>query len=166
MTHDMTGYHAFNRIGIDTPAAILEDGISGGDRELLEGNPSWSPGVVDSILCFGRRRRRRRVTPIRAAASAFTHATTSESDIMSQLPAVLTPAALDAVDPEALTAVWNAACGEALSISPRAMAYNLAPSTDVTQRTWSWRPPERSGRLHPRQQNGQSASHAGTCRLV
>ncbi|MEZ4581602.1 MAG: GNAT family N-acetyltransferase [Caldilineaceae bacterium] len=44
----------------------------------------------------------------------------------------MTPAALDAVDPEALTAVWNA-CGEALSISPRAMAYNLAPSTDVAQ---------------------------------
>ena len=57
----------------------------------------------------------------------------NESDIMSELPAVVTPAALDAVDPEALTAVWNAACGEALSISPRAMAYNLAPSTDVAQ---------------------------------
>ncbi|MEZ4559999.1 MAG: hypothetical protein R2854_26750 [Caldilineaceae bacterium] len=29
VTHDMTGYHAFNRIGIDTPAAILEMGFLG-----------------------------------------------------------------------------------------------------------------------------------------
>ena len=53
VTHDMTGYHAFNRIGIDTPAAILEMGFLGGDRELLEGNPQLvAKGVVDSILCF------------------------------------------------------------------------------------------------------------------
>lgn len=53
VTHDMTGYHAFNRIGIDTPAAILEMGFLGGDRVLLEENSHLaSKGVVDGILCF------------------------------------------------------------------------------------------------------------------
>ena len=53
VTHNMTGYHAFNRIGIDTPAAILEMGFLGGDRVLLEENSQMAvKGVVDSILCF------------------------------------------------------------------------------------------------------------------
>lgn len=53
VTHDMTGYHAFNRIGLDTPAAILEMGFLGGDRLLLEENSHLAAkGVADSILCF------------------------------------------------------------------------------------------------------------------
>lgn len=53
VTHNMTGYHAFNRIGPNTPALILEMGFLGGDRALLEQNPQRAAkGVADGILCF------------------------------------------------------------------------------------------------------------------
>jgi N-acetylmuramoyl-L-alanine amidase len=53
ITHDMTNYHAFNRIHPHTPAAILELGFLGGDRELLQQRPyQVAQGVSDSILCF------------------------------------------------------------------------------------------------------------------
>ncbi len=53
VTHDMTRYHAFRQIGVDTPAVILEMGFLGGDRQLLERNPQQAAkGVVESILCY------------------------------------------------------------------------------------------------------------------
>jgi N-acetylmuramoyl-L-alanine amidase len=55
ITHDMTRYHAFNRVAPGTPAAILEIGFMGGDRELLTHQPQKvAEGVADSILCFLR----------------------------------------------------------------------------------------------------------------
>ncbi len=53
VTHDMTEYHAFNRIAPDTPAIILEMGFLGGDRTLLEERPQFvAQGVADSVICF------------------------------------------------------------------------------------------------------------------
>lgn len=55
VTHDMTGYHAFNRIDARTPAAILELGFLGGDQKLLVERPELAAkGVADSVLCFLR----------------------------------------------------------------------------------------------------------------
>ncbi|MEZ4581601.1 MAG: hypothetical protein R3A10_08180 [Caldilineaceae bacterium] len=87
MTHDMTGYHAFNRIGIDTPAAILEMGFLG------------RSGTAGGQSPVGRQGRRRQhplfwKTPETAKSDAdfepqHPHSPMqppSESDIMSQLP--------------------------------------------------------------------------------
>lgn len=53
VTHDMTEYHAFRRIAPETPAAILELGFLGGDRELLTEDVSRvARGVAESALCF------------------------------------------------------------------------------------------------------------------
>lgn len=53
ITHDMLGYHAFNRIAPQTPAAILEMGFMGGDQVLLtEEAERVAQGVVDSVICF------------------------------------------------------------------------------------------------------------------
>lgn len=52
---------------------------------------------------------------------------------MTQYPATIIQADQHAIDPAQLTAIWNAACGDSLSISPRAMAYNMAASSGVTQ---------------------------------
>ncbi len=53
LTHDMLGYHAFNRIHPETPAAILEMGFLGGDQHLLVDEPARvAQGIVASILCF------------------------------------------------------------------------------------------------------------------
>jgi N-acetylmuramoyl-L-alanine amidase len=53
ITHNMTGYHAFNRIDPQTPAAILELGFIGGDQDLLVNRPAVAAqGVANSILCF------------------------------------------------------------------------------------------------------------------
>ena len=53
ITVDMTEYHAFRKLDQDTPAAILELGYLGGDRDLFTESPELpARGVVDSILCF------------------------------------------------------------------------------------------------------------------
>ncbi len=53
VTHDMTEYHAFNRIDPLTPAVILEMGFLGGDRSLLVDRPQFAAqGVADSLICF------------------------------------------------------------------------------------------------------------------
>ena len=53
VTHNMTEYHAFRKIDPETPAAIIELGFLGGDRELLASHPEQAAkGVADSILCF------------------------------------------------------------------------------------------------------------------
>ena len=49
----MTQYHAFRRVAPDTPAAILEMGFLGGDRQLLtEQADTVARGIADSLLCF------------------------------------------------------------------------------------------------------------------
>jgi len=53
LTPDMTSYHAFNEINIDTPAAIIETGFLNLDRQFLTENPELAArGIVDGILCF------------------------------------------------------------------------------------------------------------------
>lgn len=55
VTHNMTEYHAFRQIDPTTPAAILELGFLGGDRDLLENRPGLlAQGVTESLLCFLR----------------------------------------------------------------------------------------------------------------
>jgi N-acetylmuramoyl-L-alanine amidase len=53
ITHNMTEYHAFRKVAPTTPAAILELGFLGGDRELLTTNADQAAlGVAESIRCF------------------------------------------------------------------------------------------------------------------
>ncbi len=53
ITHNMTEYHAFRKVGPTTPAAILELGFLGGDQELLTAQTDRAArGVADSIRCF------------------------------------------------------------------------------------------------------------------
>ncbi len=53
ITYDMTTYHAFSEIHPETPAAIIELGFMGADRELLTGNAfEVAQGVVRGIVCF------------------------------------------------------------------------------------------------------------------
>ncbi len=52
VTHNMTQYHAFRRIDPSTPAAILELGFLGGDRDLLTKSPQLAAkGITDALLC-------------------------------------------------------------------------------------------------------------------
>ncbi|MCP4165770.1 MAG: hypothetical protein GY759_07730 [Chloroflexi bacterium] len=52
-TSDMYGYHAFQRIDDQTPAAIIEIGFIGGDRELLTQQPEKAAlGIAAGILCY------------------------------------------------------------------------------------------------------------------
>ena len=53
ITTDMTEYHAFRKIGSNTPATIIELGYLGGDSELLTETPEIAAlGVRNSIRCF------------------------------------------------------------------------------------------------------------------
>jgi N-acetylmuramoyl-L-alanine amidase len=53
ITYDMTIYHAFNEIDPDTPAAIIELGFMGADRDLLIDNAyEVAQGVARGIACF------------------------------------------------------------------------------------------------------------------
>jgi N-acetylmuramoyl-L-alanine amidase len=53
ITHNMTEYHAFRKVAPTTPAAILELGFLGGDRELLTTEAERSAqGVAESVRCF------------------------------------------------------------------------------------------------------------------
>jgi len=53
ITEDMTQYHAFRVIATETPAAIIELGFMGGDRELLTTKQNLvAQGVVDGVLLF------------------------------------------------------------------------------------------------------------------
>ncbi len=55
ITPDMTEYHIFYKIDRNTPAAIIEVGFMGGDRDLLEEHPDVvAQGVAEGILCFVR----------------------------------------------------------------------------------------------------------------
>lgn len=53
ITHNMTEYHAWQRIAPTTPAAILEIGFLGGDQELLVNHPARvAKGISDALICF------------------------------------------------------------------------------------------------------------------
>jgi N-acetylmuramoyl-L-alanine amidase len=53
ITYDMTVYHAFNEIDPQTPAAIIELGFMGEDRDLLTKNAHQvAEGVTQGLLCF------------------------------------------------------------------------------------------------------------------
>ena len=53
LTPDMTSYHAFAEIDINTPAAIIETGFLNLDRQFLTENPDLAAqGIVNGILCF------------------------------------------------------------------------------------------------------------------
>ncbi|NOZ50879.1 MAG: hypothetical protein GXP37_12670 [Chloroflexi bacterium] len=52
-TSDMFGYHAFQRIADSTPAAIIEIGFLGGDRELLVDHADVAArGVAAGVVCY------------------------------------------------------------------------------------------------------------------
>jgi N-acetylmuramoyl-L-alanine amidase len=53
ITYDMTGYHAFREIDPLTPAAIIELGFMGADRQLLtERSYEVAQGVALGLACF------------------------------------------------------------------------------------------------------------------
>jgi len=53
VTPDMSSYHAFDEIDIDTPAAIIEVGFLNLDRQLLTQEPDRvASGISSGILCY------------------------------------------------------------------------------------------------------------------
>ncbi|HDN80343.1 MAG: hypothetical protein DRI61_00205 [Chloroflexi bacterium] len=53
ITPDMEEYYAFHEIDPSTPAAIIEIGFMGGDRELLTQHPDVvAKGIVEGVKCF------------------------------------------------------------------------------------------------------------------
>jgi N-acetylmuramoyl-L-alanine amidase len=64
ITEDMTNYHAFREIALETPAAIIELGFLKEDRKLLTQEPERAAkGVVDGILCSLTSPKGTRTTP-------------------------------------------------------------------------------------------------------
>jgi N-acetylmuramoyl-L-alanine amidase len=53
ITYDMSSYHAFDEIDIDTPAAIIETGFLNLDRQILTQEPDRiADGISKGILCY------------------------------------------------------------------------------------------------------------------
>lgn len=53
ITEDMTLYHAFRKLALETPAAIIETGFMGGDWDLIGRRPAVAAdGIVDGLVCF------------------------------------------------------------------------------------------------------------------
>ncbi len=53
ITDDMVRYHAFGEVAPATPAAIIEVGFLGGDREFLTGHANRAAaGIVQGVTCF------------------------------------------------------------------------------------------------------------------
>jgi N-acetylmuramoyl-L-alanine amidase len=53
ITPDMSSYHAFDEIDIDTPAAIIEVGFLNLDRQILTQQPDRiASGISNGILCY------------------------------------------------------------------------------------------------------------------
>jgi N-acetylmuramoyl-L-alanine amidase len=53
MTRDMTNYHTFSEVSLDTPTAIIEVGFMRNDRAVLTQNPDLiAQGIVNGIRCF------------------------------------------------------------------------------------------------------------------
>ena len=52
-TYDMTDYHTFDEVAIDTPTAIIEIGFMRNDRAFLtEQQDPIAQGIVNGIRCF------------------------------------------------------------------------------------------------------------------
>ncbi|MBN1201123.1 MAG: N-acetylmuramoyl-L-alanine amidase [Anaerolineae bacterium] len=55
LTHDMTDYHTFSEVSIDTPTAIIEIGFMRNDRAILTQNPDLiAQGIANGVRCFLR----------------------------------------------------------------------------------------------------------------
>ena len=55
ITIDMTSYHGFDELAVETPAAIVEVGFLNLDRDMLTNHPDLvAQGVAEGILCFAR----------------------------------------------------------------------------------------------------------------
>jgi N-acetylmuramoyl-L-alanine amidase len=53
ITIDMSSYHAFDEIDVDTPAAIIEIGFLNLDRQILTQEPGRiASGISNGILCY------------------------------------------------------------------------------------------------------------------
>lgn len=53
ITEDMTAYHAFRKLALATPGAIIETGYLGGDWGLIGRRPAVAAdGIVDGLVCF------------------------------------------------------------------------------------------------------------------
>ncbi len=53
ITEDMTAYHAFRKLAVQTPGAIVEVGFMGGDWDLIGRRPAVAAdGIVDGLVCF------------------------------------------------------------------------------------------------------------------
>jgi len=53
ITIDMSSYHAFDEIDIDTPAAIIETGFLNLDRQILTQEPNRiADGISNGVLCY------------------------------------------------------------------------------------------------------------------
>ncbi len=56
ITEDMTRYHAFRKLAVETPAAIIETGYMDGDWDLIGRRPAVAAdGIVDGLVCFFER---------------------------------------------------------------------------------------------------------------
>lgn len=55
ITRDMTEYHTFGEVSLDTPVAIIELGFLRNDRAILTGRPDLlAQGITNGIHCFLR----------------------------------------------------------------------------------------------------------------
>lgn len=53
ITHDMTDYHSFREVNLDTPAAIIETGFLHLDYNLIVSQPDIPAlGIADGLTCF------------------------------------------------------------------------------------------------------------------
>jgi N-acetylmuramoyl-L-alanine amidase len=56
ITPDMTLYHAFRKVAVQTPGVIIEIGYMGGDWDLIGRRPAVvADGIVDGLVCFFER---------------------------------------------------------------------------------------------------------------
>jgi N-acetylmuramoyl-L-alanine amidase len=53
LTEDMTSYHTFREVSVDTPVAIIEIGFMFADRQFLtQQRPTIAQGITEGMLCF------------------------------------------------------------------------------------------------------------------
>ena len=53
LTDDMTSYHTFREVSVDTPVAIIEIGFMFADRQFLTGNrETIAEGIAQGMMCF------------------------------------------------------------------------------------------------------------------
>ena len=53
ITADMSSYHAFDEIDVNTPAVIIETGFMNLDRQILTQDPDRiAAGISNGILCY------------------------------------------------------------------------------------------------------------------